>query len=245
DAPHYVVNLNAFNSDDPATSNSALDSLATLPVGGPLPSISTPGTISHDGTSSPSTSIPATQPYLRPMGRSRGRGRTRFNPVPLDDVMEKKIMTFEGRDCVQHLEELQKLFPRFKRAHINRVFTRNMLNFDKTFQQLNEQNNKEIAKVASVRLVQANKPDTKRPGPKGKSDITPLNPQSFLYLDVPLGRCPPHIASTLYRRVIVNPDGSVESADEHENRYLDMNGIKVKRPLLPPVLPPPPRPTQD
>ncbi|KAA3677099.1 SWI/SNF-related matrix-associated actin-dependent regulator of chromatin subfamily A [Paragonimus westermani] len=235
------IALLAYNSDGLTPSDdSGLDSLATLPVGGPLPSTS--GSVSADSNEKSLASVstvPVPQPYLRPMGRTRGRGRGRYNPIPLDDVMEKKIMTFEGRDCVQHLDELQRLFPRFKRAYINRIFTRNMLNYDKTFQQLNEQNNIEVAKCASVRLVQANKPDPKRTGPKPKGEIIPLNPQSYLYLDVPLGRCPPHIASTLYRRVIVNPDGTVESADEHENKYLDMNGLKPRVPILrPPIIKP-------
>ncbi|TPP61080.1 hypothetical protein FGIG_03314 [Fasciola gigantica] len=71
-----------------------------------------------------------------------------------------------------------------------------------------------------------------------RSELTPLNPEGLLYLDMPLGKCPPQIASTLYRRVIVNPDGSVESAEEHEKKYLDSNGITI-----PPLKPPKPSPS--
>ncbi|KER22182.1 hypothetical protein T265_09655 [Opisthorchis viverrini] len=246
DAPHYIINLNVFNPDDVTPSGgSDVVGLATLPVGGPFPSTSstTPHAQALDSAGKPlDPTPPVLQPYLRPMGRPRGRARTR-NSIPLDDVMEKKIRTFEGVDCVQHLEELQKLFPRFKRAYINRIFTRNMLNFDKTFQTLNEENNRYIAKVASVRLVPPNKPDSKQAESKTpKQEATCLNPRGYLYLDVPLGRCPPSIASTLYRRVIVKPDGSVESADDHEKRYLDATGQRVVRP---PLKPPPTPPQQQ
>lgn len=49
--------------------------------------------------------------------------------------------------------------------------------------------------------------------------------ENYMYLGLPFGRCPSHIASTLYRRVIVNADGTIESADEHEKKYLNVNGL--------------------
>ncbi|VDP73476.1 unnamed protein product [Echinostoma caproni] len=175
------------------------------------------------------------------MARAKGgRGRGRLNTVPLDDMMESKIRTYEGRDCVQQLDQLHRLFPRFKRAYINRIFTKNFLNYDKTFQELNAENEKYLEKCANVRLIQGSKnSDSKRDSKSGnRADLTPLNPEGLLYLDIPLGKCPPQIASTLYRRVIVNPDGTVESAEEHEKKYLDSNGITTPV-LKPPCLPPP------
>ncbi|CAL8088312.1 unnamed protein product [Calicophoron daubneyi] len=243
DIPHYIINLNVYNSDCfSASEDSGLESMATVPVNEPQPSTSDPHCDPSNKASSSASPIPVMMhPFLRPS--SRGRARGRCPSVFLDDVMEQKIRTFEGRDGIQQLDQLQRQFPRFKRAYINRVFTRNMLNYEKTFAQLNEETKKEMEKFANVRLIQAPKqmkPETKTPC---KPDFAALNPQSMMYLGVPLGHCPPHIANTLYRRVIVNPDGTVESADERERRYLDSHGLTaaastVFHPLLRPSIKP-------
>ncbi|CAH8592041.1 unnamed protein product [Schistosoma turkestanicum] len=232
--PHYIVNLNMYNT----TTN--MDSLTTLPIHGQVPgigessaSLSTPDMNSpismndNVGLMCGANSTGRAHQFFTPTMRSKARGRGRFSSVPLDDVMEKKIRTYEGKDCVQELGKLLKLFPRFKRAYINRVFTRNMLSYEKSYEQLKEEDDRERERCAKVRLIQAPKVESKR-STDSKTHTRPelpLQSQAFLCMGLPLGRCPPHVANSLYRRVIVTPEGTVESADEHEQKFLDSTGL--------------------
>lgn len=61
--------------------------------------------------------------------------------------------------------------------------------------------------------------------PKPPRTELALQSHAYIYMGVPLGRCPPHVANSLYRRVIVTPEGNVESADEHEQKFLDSAGV--------------------
>ncbi|TNN19311.1 ATP-dependent helicase fft2 [Schistosoma japonicum] len=230
--PHYIVNLNMYNT------TSDMDALTTLPIRGSIPGESSASLQTPDMNSSinvnddvgimcGNNSAGRPQQFFTPTMRSKARGRGRFSSVPLDDVMEKKIRTYEGKDCVQELAKLLKLFPRFKRAYINRVFTRNMLSYEKSYEQLKEEDDRERERCSKVRLIQAPKTESKRsadskthPRPE-----LPLQSQAFLCMGLPLGRCPPHVANSLYRRVIVTPEGTVESADEHEQKFLDSSGL--------------------
>ncbi|VDO77336.1 unnamed protein product, partial [Schistosoma mattheei] len=158
--------------------------------------------------------------------------------------MEKKIRTYEGKDCVQELGKLLKLFPRFKRAYINRVFTRNMLSYEKSYEQLKEEDDRERERCSKVRLIQAPKAESKRPTDSKTHNRPelPLQSQAFLCMGLPLGRCPPHVANSLYRRVIVTPEGTVESADEHEQKFLDSTGLSSSALETPSSHCEPPRP---
>lgn len=78
--------------------------------------------------------------------------------------MEQKIRTYEGEDCIQQLEELRRLFPRFKRAYINRIFTRNMLNFDITYHHLKREDDMESEKCAKIKLIHTPKVDEAKRG---------------------------------------------------------------------------------
>ncbi|KAK4475667.1 hypothetical protein MN116_000936 [Schistosoma mekongi] len=240
--PHYIVNLNMYNT------TSDVDTLTTLPIRGSTPGESSASLQTPDMNSSISVnddvgmmcgnnSAGRSQQFFTPTMRSKARGRGRFSSVPLDDVMEKKIRTYEGKDCVQELAKLLKLFPRFKRAYINRVFTRNMLSYEKSYEQLKEEDDRERERCSKVRLIQAPKAESKRsadskthPRPE-----LPLQSQAFLCMGLPLGRCPPHVANSLYRRVIVTPEGTVESADEHEQKFLDSSGLSSSALETPPA----------
>ncbi|CAH8656368.1 unnamed protein product [Schistosoma haematobium] len=249
--PHYIVNLNMYNT------NTDMDALTTLPIHGQDPgigesSVSLPTSdmnspvIMNDnvGLMCGVNSTGRGQQFFTPTMRSKARGRGRFSSVPLDDVMEKKIRTYEGKDCVQELGKLLKLFPRFKRAYINRVFTRNMLSYEKSYEQLKEEDDRERERCSKVRLIQAPKAESKRPTDSKTHNRPelPLQSQAFLCMGLPLGRCPPHVANSLYRRVIVTPEGTVESADEHEQKFLDSTGLSSSALETPSSHCEPPRP---
>ncbi|CAH8649339.1 unnamed protein product [Heterobilharzia americana] len=210
--PHYIVNLNMYNT------STDLDALNTLPIHTSVPGVSessaalqTPdmnSSINVDNNVAMMCGINSTgrsHQFFMPAMRSKARGRGRFSSVPLDDVMEKKIRTYEGKDCVQELAKLLKLFPRFKRA----------------------------PKAESKRSTDSKTPT--RPE-------LPLQSQAFLCMGLPLGRCPPHVANSLYRRVIVTPEGTVESADEHEQKFLNSTGLSSSVLESPSLHCEPPRP---
>ncbi|RTG90531.1 SWI/SNF-related matrix-associated actin-dependent regulator of chromatin subfamily A [Schistosoma bovis] len=261
--PHYIVNLNSKHSffneiiSQVYNTNTDMDALTTLPIHGQDPgigesSVSLPTSdmnspvIMNDnvGLMCGVNSTGRGQQFFTPTMRSKARGRGRFSSVPLDDVMEKKIRTYEGKDCVQELGKLLKLFPRFKRAYINRVFTRNMLSYEKSYEQLKEEDDRERERCSKVRLIQAPKAESKRPTDSKTHNRPelPLQSQAFLCMGLPLGRCPPHVANSLYRRVIVTPEGTVESADEHEQKFLDSTGLSSSALETPSSHCEPPRP---
>uniref|UniRef100_A0AA82N2B9 DNA helicase n=1 Tax=Schistosoma mansoni TaxID=6183 RepID=A0AA82N2B9_SCHMA len=249
--PHYIVNLNMYNTTTDMDASTTLPVHSQVPGIGessaslPTPDMNSPVIMNENvGLMCGVNSTGQGQQFFTPTMRSKARGRGRFSSVPLDDVMEKKIRTYEGKDCVQELGKLLKLFPRFKRAYINRVFTRNMLSYERSYEQLKEEDDRERERCSKVRLIQAPKAESKRSieSKTHSRPELPLQSQAFLCMGLPLGRCPPHVANSLYRRVIVTPEGAVESADEHEQKFLDSTGLSSSALETPSSHCEPPRP---
>ncbi|CAH8644436.1 unnamed protein product [Schistosoma rodhaini] len=249
--PHYIVNLNMYNTTTDMDASTTLPVHSEVPGIGessaslPTPDMNSPVIMNENvGLMCGVNSTGQGQQFFTPTMRSKARGRGRFPSVPLDDVMEKKIRTYEGKDCVQELGKLLKLFPRFKRAYINRVFTRNMLSYERSYEQLKEEDDRERERCSKVRLIQAPKAESKRSidSKTHSRPELPLQSQAFLCMGLPLGRCPPHVANSLYRRVIVTPEGTVESADEHEQKFLDSTGLSSSALEAPSSRCEPPRP---
>ncbi|CAH8605778.1 unnamed protein product, partial [Schistosoma intercalatum] len=193
--PNYIVNLDIYNT------TTDMDASSTLPIHGQVPGIGESSAslqppvmnspvIMNDnvGLMCGINSTGRGQKFFTPTMRSKTRGRGRFSSVPLDDVMEKKIRTYEGKDCVQELGMLLKLFPRFKRAYINRVFTRNMLSYEKSYEQLKE-DDRERERCSKVRLIQTPKTESKRStdSKTHSRPELPLHSQAFLCMGLPLG----------------------------------------------------------
>lgn len=67
--------------------------------------------------------------------------------------VETRIRTYEGSDSHTKISALQAHFPQFKRCHIDRCFTKNLLDFNKTYAELFELQKKQQEERAKFKLI--------------------------------------------------------------------------------------------
>ncbi|VUZ43413.1 unnamed protein product [Hymenolepis diminuta] len=194
--PKFVVNL---------------DTLADVPG---------PQTTEDQNTGSPKTPSSSMAPmapqYTPFMQIGKPKLRPRGSYKPLNEIVETRIRTYEGSDSHSKISMLQTHFPQFKRCHIDRCFTKNLLDYNKTYAELFELQKKQQEERAKFKLILT--PKTEKPKP---SRIIP-NIKSPELINMPSvrGRPARKLENKYYRRVIVGKDGSVEPAEITERNYV-------------------------
>ncbi|KAL5968406.1 hypothetical protein TSMEX_003853 [Taenia solium] len=209
--PKFVVNLDTL-ADVPATQPSG-----------------------DQNTGSPKTpsssSAPIAPQYTPFMQIGKPKVRPRGSYKPLNEIVETRIRTYEGSDSHTKISTLQAHFPQFKRCHIDRCFTKNLLDFNKTYAELLELHNKQQEERAKFKLILT--PKSEKPKP---SRIIP-NIKSPELINMPSfrGRPARKLENKYYRRVIIGKDGSVEAAEVTERnfvRQVDPHNLLVARQKL-------------
>ncbi|VDM30779.1 unnamed protein product [Hydatigera taeniaeformis] len=209
--PKFVVNL---------------DTLADVPATQP------PGDQNAGSPKTPSSSSAPIAPQYTPfMQIGKPKVRPRGSYKPLNEIVETRIRTYEGSDSHTKISTLQAHFPQFKRCHIDRCFTKNLLDFNKTYAELLELHNKQQEERAKFKLILT--PKSEKPKP---SRIIP-NIKSPELINMPSfrGRPARKLENKYYRRVIVGKDGSVEAAEVTERnfvRQVDPHNLLVARQKL-------------
>ncbi|VDO00646.1 unnamed protein product [Rodentolepis nana] len=166
---------------------------------------------------SPSSSMAPMAPQYTPfMQIGKPKLRPRGSYKPLNEIVETRIRTYEGSDSHSKISMLQTHFPQFKRCHIDRCFTKNLLDYNKTYAELFELQKKQQEERAKFKLILT--PKTEKPKP---SRIIP-NIKSPELINMPSvrGRPARKLENKYYRRVIVGKDGSVEPAEITERNYV-------------------------
>ncbi|CUT99656.1 SWI:SNF matrix associated [Echinococcus multilocularis] len=209
--PKFVVNL---------------DTLADVPATQPSGDQNTGSPKTPSSSSAPIA--PLYSPFMQ-IGKPKVRPRGSYKP--LNEIVETRIRTYEGSDSHTKISTLQAHFPQFKRCHIDRCFTKNLLDFNKTYAELLELRNKQEEERARFKLILT--PKSEKPKP---SRIIP-NIKSPELINMPSfrGRPARKLENKYYRRVIVGKDGSVEAAEVTERnfvRQVDPHNLLVARQRL-------------
>uniref|UniRef100_A0A5K3EST8 Helicase ATP-binding domain-containing protein n=1 Tax=Mesocestoides corti TaxID=53468 RepID=A0A5K3EST8_MESCO len=222
--------LESFNIDTGANEQPKfvvnLDTLADAP------GTHTPGDQNAGSPkTSPSSSAPVAPQFSPFMQIGKPKVRPRGSYKPLNEIVETRIRTYEGSDSHTKISTLQSHFPQFKRCHIDRCFTKNLLDFNKTYTELFEMQKKQQEERAKFKLILT--PKSEKPKP---SRIIP-NIKSPELINMPSfrGRPARKLENKYYRRVIVGKDGSVEAAEVTERnfvRQVDPHNLLVARQKL-------------